>query len=210
MLHARSCCTRIGRSYTSPPPLLCCTRGGKAGASTSAMTTGSCRRSRNASFFAAEEHSRWGPPWELQTHLRPLLDALWRLWDRGLTAVGVVAAFYRRRVLLLIEHRLRLDEMTSNASVESSRMASAALSTDELLWQVKGTVGRTDYSSPVPMHPDQGYVSLVRLLAFLPVFLFFHFYLIPFTSFIGTVGPLNRPSPSSRGRSRLSHAMVGR
>jgi hypothetical protein len=45
----------------------------------------------------------WGLPRELQTHLKPLLDALRRLRDRGLTTAGVVAVFYRRRVLLLTE-----------------------------------------------------------------------------------------------------------
>jgi hypothetical protein len=58
---------------------------------------------------------------------------LWKLRDHGLTAAGVVAAFHRRRVLSLADHRLRLDEMTPEASVESSQMASAAFSTDELL-----------------------------------------------------------------------------
>jgi hypothetical protein len=61
------------------------------------------------------------------------LDALRRLWEHGLTAVGVIAAFHQRRALPLIEHQLRLDEMTLDGSMESSRMASAALSTDELL-----------------------------------------------------------------------------
>jgi hypothetical protein len=47
------------------------------------------------------------------------------------------------------------------ASVKSSRMASAALSTDELLRWVKGTVGKAYYIVPIPMRPKQGYVSLV-------------------------------------------------
>jgi hypothetical protein len=33
-------------------------------------------------------------PRELQTHLRLLLDALWKLWDHGPTAAGVVTAFH--------------------------------------------------------------------------------------------------------------------
>jgi hypothetical protein len=41
-------------------------------------------------------------------------------------------------------------------------MASTALFTDELLWRVKGMVGRTDYTTLVPMRTDQGYVSLVN------------------------------------------------
>jgi hypothetical protein len=71
-------------------------------------------------------------------------------------------------VLLLADRRLRLDEMTPEACMESSRMASAALSTDEVLRRVKGTVGKADYSVVLPMRPEQGYMSLVSLL-------FFHF-----------------------------------
>lgn len=46
----------------------------------------------------------------------------------------------------MVERRVRLDEMTPKASMESSRMALAALSTDELLRRVKGTVGKVDYT----------------------------------------------------------------
>jgi hypothetical protein len=59
--------------------------------------------------------------------------------------------------------------MMHEASVESSRMASAALSTDELLQRVKGMVGKADYTTVVSMHPGQGYVSLMSL-RFLPLF----------------------------------------
>jgi hypothetical protein len=48
----------------------------------------------------------------------------------------------------------RLDKMTLEASMESSRMASAALSTDELLWRVKGMLGKEDYSAVEPMRPE--------------------------------------------------------
>ena len=69
--------------------------------------------------------------------------------------VGVIAAFHRRRVLPLTERQLRLDEMTPDVFLESSWMASASLSTDELLRRVKGTVGRTYYTAPVPMRPTK-------------------------------------------------------
>jgi hypothetical protein len=52
---------------------------------------------------------RWGAPDPEQPKLLPLLDALKRLRDGGLTAVGVVAAFHWRRVLPLMVWRLRLD-----------------------------------------------------------------------------------------------------
>jgi hypothetical protein len=69
-------------------------------------------------------------------------------------------------VLPLADRRLCLDEMTPDASVESSWMASDALSTNELLRQVKGTVGKTDYSAVVVMRPEPGYMSLVSFLVF--------------------------------------------
>ncbi len=96
-----------------------------------------------------------------------LLEALRRLRDRGLTAAGVVAAFHRRRVLPLVERRLRLCEMTPEAELESSRMSSATLATDDLLRRVKGTVGKADLSvlAQPPMRPEQGYVSLVSCRA---------------------------------------------
>lgn len=80
---------------------------------------------------------------------------MWRLRDCGLTAAGVVAAFHQTRVLPLVERWLRLDEMTSGASVESSWMASAALSTDKLLRRVKAMVGKADYTAPVLMRPNR-------------------------------------------------------
>jgi hypothetical protein len=43
--------------------------------------------------------------------MEPFLDALRKLHDRGLTTARVVAVFHRRRVLPLVERRLRLDEM---------------------------------------------------------------------------------------------------
>jgi hypothetical protein len=111
--------------------------------------------------LGAEERLRWGLPRE----------ALRKLQDRGLTVVRVVAAFHRRCVLPLADRRLRLDELTLEASVECSQMASATLPTDELLRWVKGTVGKADYSVVVPMHPEQGYMSsLVSPLFFVFVF----------------------------------------
>jgi hypothetical protein len=45
---------------------------------------------------------RWRAPTSEQPRLQPLLDALKRLWDDGLTAARVVAAFHRWRVLPLM------------------------------------------------------------------------------------------------------------
>jgi hypothetical protein len=154
--------------------------------------------------LGAEERWRWGLPRELQIELKPLLDAVRRLWDRDLTVTGVVATFHRWRVLPLTDRRLRLDEMTPEAFVESSRMASTALSTEELLRQVKGTTGKADYSAIVSMRPEQGYVSLVRLL-FLPVFRTFPLLLSSYPS-VGAVRLSDRPTLGSGRHNRQGGA----
>jgi hypothetical protein len=64
--------------------------------------------------------------------LQPLLDALRRLRQRGLTAGMVVTAFHRRRVLPLMQRRLRIDEMTPGFSLEGSQMSHETLPHDEV------------------------------------------------------------------------------
>jgi hypothetical protein len=120
---------------------------------------------------------------DLQTHLKPLPEALRKLQGRGIIVAGIVAAFHLRLVLPLADRRLRLDEMTLEASVESSQMASDALSTDELLQRVKGTLGKTDYSAVVVMRPEPNYVSLLSFL----VFVFCAQFLLPHASFTGSL-----------------------
>jgi hypothetical protein len=141
--------------------------------------------------LGAEERWKWGLPQELHTHLKSLLEALQKLRDHGLTAAGVVVAFHWWWVLPLADRRLRLNEMTPEASVESSRMASATLSTDELLQRLKGMVGNADYSIVVLMCPEQGYMSLVC-----PLFFVFCFWFFIFISVLHS-RPLDRGSEAS-------------
>jgi hypothetical protein len=111
---------------------------------------------------------RWGATREKQEMLQPLLDALQKLRDDGLTAVGVVAAIHRRRVLPLAERRLPLSEMKPRVDLEGSQMSSASLSADDLRRRVVGTVGRLDagaLTQPV-MRPERGYMSLVSVRSF--------------------------------------------
>jgi hypothetical protein len=63
---------------------------------------------------------RWGATREKQEKLQPLLDALQKLRDDGLTAAGVVAVIHRRRVLPLAERRLPLSEMKPGVDLEGS------------------------------------------------------------------------------------------
>jgi hypothetical protein len=108
---------------------------------------------------------RWGATREKQEKLQPLLEALQRLRDGGLTAAGVVAAIHRRRVLPLAERQLSLLEMKPGMDMEGSQMSLAPLSADDLHRRVAGTVGRLDagaLTQPV-MRPEHGYVSLVSV-----------------------------------------------
>jgi hypothetical protein len=111
---------------------------------------------------------RWGATREKQENLQPLLEALQRLRDEGLTAAGVVAAIHRRRVLPLAERRLPLSEMKLGVDLEGSQMSSAPLSTDDLRRRIAGTVGRLDASALTQpmMRPECGYVSLVSVRSF--------------------------------------------
>jgi hypothetical protein len=117
---------------------------------------------------AAGVNWRWGATREKQEMLQPLLHALQKLRDEGLTAAGVVATIHRWRVLPLAERRLQLSEMKSGVDLEGSQMSSTSLSADNLRRRVAGTVGRLDagaLTQPV-MRPEHGYVSLVSVCSF--------------------------------------------
>jgi hypothetical protein len=53
----------------------------------------------------------------------------------------VAAAFHRQRVLPLTQRRLRLDEMTPEASLEGSRMSHESLPLDEVARRAWWMVG---------------------------------------------------------------------
>jgi hypothetical protein len=111
---------------------------------------------------------RWGATREKQEMLQPIMQALQKLRDGGLTAAGVVAAIHRRRVLPLAERRLPLSEMKPGVDLEGLQMSSASLSADDLRRRVAGTVGRLDAGALTQpaMRPDHGYVSLVSVRSF--------------------------------------------
>jgi hypothetical protein len=117
---------------------------------------------------AAGSNWRWGATRKKQEMLQPLLHALQKLRDEGLTAAGVVAAIHRRRVLPLAERRLQLSEMKPRVDLEGSQMSSASLSADDLRRRVARTVGRLDVGTLTQpaMRPDRGYVSLVSVRSF--------------------------------------------
>jgi hypothetical protein len=117
---------------------------------------------------AAGSNWRRGATREKQEKLQPLLEALQRLRDGGLTAAVVVVATHRRRVLPLVERRLPLSEMKPGVDLEGSQMSSASLPVDDLRRRVAGTVGRLDAGALTQpaMRPDHGYVSLVSAQSF--------------------------------------------
>jgi hypothetical protein len=114
---------------------------------------------------AAGMNWRWGATRKNQEKLQPILQALQKLRDVGLTAAGVAAAIHHRRVLPLAERRLRLAEMKPGVNLEGSQMSSTSLSVDDLLKRVVSTAWRLDVGalSQPAMRPDRGYVSLVSV-----------------------------------------------
>jgi hypothetical protein len=64
--------------------------------------------------------------------LDPLLAALQQLRLWGLTAAAVATAFHHRRVMPLCLRRLRLDQMTVEASLEGTRMSHESPSLEEV------------------------------------------------------------------------------
>jgi hypothetical protein len=78
----------------------------------------------------------------------------------------VAVAFHHWRVLPLTQHRLRLDEMTPEASLEGSRMLHESLPLDEVTRRVRWMVGsfQQEDIDMVPMRPTQGFEPLVSVV----------------------------------------------
>jgi hypothetical protein len=91
--------------------------------------------------MSREDNWTYGVIEEEKPKMQPLLDALRRLRQRGLTAGMVAAAFHRWRVLPLMQRRLRIDEMTPKASLEGSQMLHKSLPLNEVTWRARWMVG---------------------------------------------------------------------
>ena len=92
------------------------------------------------------------------------MEGLGKLRNRGLTAAVVVAAFHRRRVLLLMTRWRRLFDMRSDEPIEGIRMSAVPLSDEEILQRAREMVeGRlkSGGQTPIVMRPSRGYLSLV-------------------------------------------------
>ena len=84
---------------------------------------------------------------------------------KELTAAAVIANFHRQRVIPLMERRLAIFELTSEAAAEGSRMSSVLLSLDAAAHRAKSAVAHFP-SDPedlwkIKMRPEKGYISLV-------------------------------------------------
>jgi hypothetical protein len=90
---------------------------------------------------AREENWSYGVAEAEKPRLDPLLAALQQLRLRGLTAAAVATTFHRWRVMPLSQRRLRLDQMTLEASLEGSRMLHEYLTLEEVLRRAPVSTG---------------------------------------------------------------------
>ena len=110
----------------------------------------------------------------VQTHqprLDPILDALKKLREEGLTAALVLSAVHHRRILPLMSRPLRMDEMgpgVSSRDLEACRMSNEAPADEEVAARVRATVAGDFQPEDVngfPMRPDEGSIDLVSLFS---------------------------------------------
>jgi hypothetical protein len=78
----------------------------------------------------------------------------------------VAAVFHHRRVLPLTQRRLRLNEMTPEASLEGSQMSHESLPLDEVARHARWMVWsfKQEDINRVPMRPIQGFEPLVSVV----------------------------------------------
>ena len=102
-----------------------------------------------------------------QSWLDPLLDALKKLSEEGLTAALVLSAVHHRRFLPLMSRPLRMDEMgpgVSSRDLEACRMSNEAPTDDEVVARVRAAVAgdfQSEHVNGFPMWPDKGSIDLV-------------------------------------------------
>jgi len=89
------------------------------------------------------EHWNYGVVKTLQSQLRPILDAMKTLREKGLTAALVLSAVHHRWVLSLMSRPLRMDEMCPGVpshDLEACRMSNEAPSDEEVAASVRAVV----------------------------------------------------------------------
>jgi ribosome modulation factor len=116
--------------------------------------------------MSREDNWSYGVIEEEKLKLQPLLDMLRRLRQRGLTTGMVAATFHYRRVLPLMQRRLRIDEMMPSVSLEGSQMSHETLPLDEVAQRARWMVGsfKQEDIDKVLIRPNQGFQPLVRVV----------------------------------------------
>jgi len=113
------------------------------------------------------DHWRYGVVQAHQPRLDPILDALKKLREEGLTAALVLSAVHHRRVLPLMSLPLRMDEMgpgVLSRALEACRMSNESPTDDEVAARVRAAVAgdfQPEHVDGFPMRPDQGSINLV-------------------------------------------------
>jgi len=113
------------------------------------------------------DHRTYGVVQVHQSWLDPLLDALKKLREDGLTATLVLSVVHHRRVLPLMSRPLRMDEMgpgVSSRDLEACRMSNEAPADDEVVARVRAAVAgdfQPEHVNGFPMRPDKGPIDLV-------------------------------------------------
>ena len=106
------------------------------------------------------------PP-KQQDKLEVFTKALQYLARKELTAAAVIANFHRQRVIPLVERKLPIFELTSEAPVEGSRTSNVLLPHDVAARRARSAVvefpsGPEDHWK-IKMH-QEGYISVVSLV----------------------------------------------
>ena len=105
----------------------------------------------------------WGAPTEEQKRLGPLLSGLGKLRQARVTAATVATVFHKRSLLPLAQRRAFMFEMTRDVPWVGTRMLEAPVSATEIGTRVSRTMHPDLKDSRVVlMHPEKGYISLVR------------------------------------------------
>ena len=113
------------------------------------------------------EHWKYGVIQAHQSWLDPLLGALKKLREEGLTAALVLSAVHHRRILPLMSRPLRMDEMglgVSSWDLEACRMSNEAPTDDEVVARVRAALAgdfQPKHVNGFPMRPDRGSIDLV-------------------------------------------------
>jgi len=109
----------------------------------------------------------YGVVQEHQSRLDPLLDAMKKLHQEGLSAALVLSAVHRQRVLPLMSRPLRMDETgpgVLSRDLEACWMSNVALANDEIAARVRAAIAgdfKSKHVNVFPMRPDEGSLDLV-------------------------------------------------